>query len=146
MTFSARPPAKVNLTLEVGPPADDGFHPLRSIFLRIGLSDGLTVRQADGERERLSVGGPVACPVDGNLVLRAVALLRQRAGLPLPALEMELEKHIPLAAGLAGGSSNAAAALELAAACWGLGLSAEMRLELASILGSDVPFFMTGAP
>ncbi|HUG47149.1 MAG TPA: hypothetical protein VMP67_01930, partial [Candidatus Limnocylindria bacterium] len=47
---------------------------------------------------------------------------------------------------LAGGSSNAAAALELAAACWGLGLSAEMRLELASILGSDVPFFMTGAP
>jgi len=146
VTFSARPPAKVNLTLEVGEPRDDGFHPLRSVFLRIGLSDRLTVRQADGERDVLAVGGPVACPVEGNLVLRAASLLRQRAGLPLPSLAIELEKHIPLGGGLAGGSSNAATTLELAAACWGIGLSAAVRLELAAAVGSDVPFFISGAP
>lgn len=146
MTFSARSPAKVNLTLEVGAPRDDGFHPLRSVFLRIGLSDRLTVREWDGERDRLTVSGPVACPVEGNLVLRAASLLRQRAGLPLPPLEWELEKHIPLGGGLAGGSADAATALALAATCWGVGLSAELRLELAAAVGSDVPFFTSGAP
>ncbi|CAN5770338.1 hypothetical protein BH24CHL6_BH24CHL6_14470 [soil metagenome] len=145
MTFSARPTAKVNLTLEVSPPEADGYHPLRSVFLRIGLSDRLSVRQADGERDRLVLGGPLSAPQEGNLVLRAAALLRQRAGLLLPALEIELEKHIPVAAGLAGGSSDGAAMLDLAAAAWGLGLSPALRLELAMELGSDVPFFSSGA-
>jgi 4-diphosphocytidyl-2-C-methyl-D-erythritol kinase len=146
MTFRARPPAKLNLTLAVGPLADDGYHPLRSVFLRIGLSDRLTVRPAPDERDRLSVDGPFAASINSNLVLRAAALVRQRAGLPLPGLEIELEKHIPLAAGLAGGSSDGAAMIELAAACWGVGLSPATRLVLAATLGSDVPFFSADVP
>lgn len=147
MTFTARPPAKLNLNLEVGPRAKDGFHPLRSIFLRIGLSDRLKVRQstADAGRDVLTLSGLDGVPVEGNLVLHAVQLLRRRSGLPLPALAIELDKQIPVAAGLAGGSSDAAAMLELAAACWGVGLSDGERLALAARLGSDVPFFSSGA-
>jgi 4-diphosphocytidyl-2-C-methyl-D-erythritol kinase len=146
MTFRARPPAKLNLTLAVGQRADDGYHPLRSLFVRIGLSDRLTVRLAPDERDRLTVGGPFAAQIDSNLVLRAAALVRQRAGLPLPGLEVELEKHIPLAAGLGGGSSDGAAMIELAAACWGVGLAPATRLVLAATLGSDVPFFSADVP
>jgi 4-diphosphocytidyl-2-C-methyl-D-erythritol kinase len=146
MSFCARPAAKVNLTLEVGPPEPDGYHSLRSVFVRIGLSDRLSVRQVDEERDRLLLGGPLSAPLEGNLVLRAATLLRQRVGLPLPALRIELEKHIPLAAGLAGGSSDAAAMLELAAAAWGIGLSPALKLELAMELGSDVPFFSSAVP
>lgn len=146
MTFRARPPAKLNLTLAVGPPADDGYHPLRSVFVRIGLTDRLTARLDSGGRDRLVVGGPLSAPVDSNLVLRAAALVRQRAGLDLPPLAIELEKHIPLAAGLGGGSSDGAAMIELAAACWGVGLAPATRLILAATLGSDVPFFSADVP
>jgi 4-diphosphocytidyl-2-C-methyl-D-erythritol kinase len=141
VTFEARPPAKVNLTLEVGPRLDDGYHPLESVFLRVGLSDRLTIRPGEGTEDRLVVGGLPGCPADGNIVLRALALLRAKADRPLPPLDVELEKRIPIAAGLAGGSSDAAAALALAAAAWGLEPSLAERLALAMELGSDVPFF-----
>ena len=143
--FTARPPAKLNLTLEVAPRGEDGFHRLRSVFLRIGLSDWLTVRQAVAEHDRLTVGSAKSVPLEGNIVLRALSLVRQRAGLDLLALDVQLDKQIPVAAGLAGGSSDGAAMLDLAAACWGVGLSPQLRLELAAELGSDVPFFATQA-
>jgi 4-diphosphocytidyl-2-C-methyl-D-erythritol kinase len=146
MTFRARPPAKLNLTLAVGPLADDGYHPLRSVFLRIGLSDRLTARLGTNGRDRLVVTGPLSAPLGSNLVLRAAALVRHRAAHDLPPLEIELEKHIPLAAGLGGGSSDGAAMIELAVACWGVGLSPATRLVLAATLGSDVPFFSADVP
>ncbi len=145
MTFSARPPAKLNLTLDVDSRAADGFHPLRSVFLRMGLSDRLTVNLADDDRDSLTVTGDADAPVEGNTVLRALALVRRRLDLDLPPLRLELEKRIPAGAGLAGGSSDGAAALALSAACWGVGLSPEVCLELASEVGSDVPFFASGA-
>ncbi|MDP8904322.1 MAG: 4-(cytidine 5'-diphospho)-2-C-methyl-D-erythritol kinase [Chloroflexota bacterium] len=145
--FAAQPPAKLNLTLEVGPRGDDGYHPLRSVFLRIGLADRLRVAPAtEADRDRLDVAGLPGCPVEGNLVLRAFELLRDAVGQPLPPLAAQLEKRIPIGAGLAGGSSDAAAALDLAAACWGVGLSPRERARLAMALGSDVAFFVADCP
>jgi len=143
----AYPPAKVNLTLAVGPRASDGFHPLRSVFARLALADELAVELAppDAAGDQLTVEGDFPCPVEGNLVLRAFALLRGAVGQPLPALRARLVKHVPLAAGLAGGSSDGAAALELAARAWGVGLAPAVMQELAVELGSDVAFFAHGA-
>jgi len=145
---TARPAAKVNLTLSVGARGADGYHPLRSVFMRIGLSDELKVEQATREAgaDSLIVTGLPGCPVDDNLVLRAFAALRAATGLALPPLAARLDKRIPLTAGLGGGSSDAAAALELGAECWGIGLAPAAGTRLAASLGSDVPFFSAGAP
>jgi 4-diphosphocytidyl-2-C-methyl-D-erythritol kinase len=140
-TFEARPPAKVNLTLEVLGRRPDGYHELRSTFLRIGLCDRLTMRPGSGPTDRLQVAGLPGTPVEGNLILRALAALRAHAAIDLPALDVTLEKYIPVAAGLGGGSSDAAAALKLAQAAWGIGLSSGDEATLAAGLGSDVPFF-----
>lgn len=147
-TFTARPPAKVNLTLEILGRRPDGYHELRSIFLRIGLTDRLTLQAAppDARDDRLTLSGLPGTPVAGNLVLRALAALRAHAGVHLPPLEATLEKRIPAAAGLGGGSSDAAAALAVAQACWGVGVSPADEAALASALGSDVPFFAIDAP
>jgi 4-diphosphocytidyl-2-C-methyl-D-erythritol kinase len=142
--FEARPPAKVNLTLEVGARRADGYHELRSVFLRIGLADSLLVTAA-GQQHRLTVTG-LPCPVEGNLVLRAFELLRQAVDPRLPALLARLDKAIPVGAGLGGGSSDGAAALALASEAWGIGLAPTRWAELALALGSDVPFFAAGAP
>ncbi len=102
---------------------------------------------ADPSREtldRLGISGAPDVPVADNLVLRAALLLRAEAGRPLPPLAFRLRKRIPAAAGLGGGSSDALAALDLAASAWGLRLSRRRRLELAEALGSDVPFFALG--
>lgn len=142
----ARPSAKVNLTLEVGVRGEDGYHELRSVFLRIGLADSLTVARADaGEPDSLTITGLPGCPVEGNLVLRALDLLRRTVDPGLPGLAAALDKQVPMGAGLGGGSSDGAAALALAAAEWDIGQSPVQRLALALALGSDVPFFATGA-
>ena len=141
---TVRPMAKVNLTLEVIGRRGDGYHELRSIFLRIGLSDRLSVTAA-GSEDTLTISG-LPCAIEGNLVLRAFELLRRSLDAPLPALAAQLDKRIPIGAGLGGGSSDAAAALDVAAAAWGIGLSADERSGLALRLGSDVPFFAAGVP
>jgi 4-diphosphocytidyl-2-C-methyl-D-erythritol kinase len=141
LTYQARPQAKINLTLEVPARGEDGYHQLKSVFLRVGLADRLEIRPGEGAEDRLVVTGLPGSPTDGNIVLRALALLRAKASVPLPPLDVLLDKEIPIAAGLAGGSSDAAAALDLAAAAWGIEPSLPERLALAMELGSDVPFF-----
>ncbi|MGC8633650.1 MAG: 4-(cytidine 5'-diphospho)-2-C-methyl-D-erythritol kinase [Candidatus Limnocylindrales bacterium] len=141
-----RAPAKLNLVLEVLGRRPDGFHELASVFAPLGLADELSAVVGAGAppgdpRDRLSVLGVPALATSDNLVLRAAALLRAETGRSLAPLEFRLRKRIPVAAGLGGGSSDALAALELAAAAWGLRLGAGRRLALAAALGSDVPFF-----
>ncbi len=143
--------AKLNLTLAVGSRRGDGFHDLRSIFLRVGLSDRLVVAlrgeiEGDVGPDTLEVRGDPRCPVEDNLVLRAAALLRAGTRGPLPPLAFRLEKAIPVGAGLGGGSSDAAAALELAGRAWALAHAPAEVLELAARLGSDVPFFAMDVP
>ena len=144
--FEDRPHAKVNLTLEVVGRLPDGYHALRSIFLRVGLSDRLSLSTggADGA-DSLSITGRAGAPQRNNLVTRALDAVRARAKIPLPTLDVRLDKHIPAAAGLGGGSSDAASAVKLAQACWGVGLSEAEELALGLDLGSDVPFFLSGA-
>lgn len=134
--------AKVNLTLEVLGRRDDGFHEVRTVMQRITLSDTLRVTAADALSLRCSdpsLEGPQ------NLVWRAAELLQQECGVRRGAT-LWLRKRVPVAAGLGGGSADAAAALDALNALWRLGLPRTALAELGARLGSDVPFFLAGSP
>jgi len=137
-----RVPAKVNLHLGVGELRPDGFHELVTVFHAVGLYDVVTV-QAAGSTS-VHVSGPAAAGVPtgpDNLVWRAAALLAERRD-PGSAVRIEIDKQIPVAGGMAGGSADAAAALLGCAGLWGLD-EAELP-GLASQLGSDVAFGLLG--
>jgi 4-diphosphocytidyl-2-C-methyl-D-erythritol kinase len=140
----ANPRAKINLTLSVGPRGADGYHPIESLILRVGLADELVVAFAETGPDVLTVTGLPGCPVEGNLVLRAFAAVRGRIGHDLPPLVATLNKRIPMAAGLGGGSSDGAAAIDAAELMWGVGLAPQVRREVELELGADVPFFARG--
>jgi 4-diphosphocytidyl-2-C-methyl-D-erythritol kinase len=133
-------PAKVNLTLEVTGKRSDGFHEVVSIAQTISLHDTLTFEPA--EDVALAVDNPALAAPD-NLVLRAASLLRAHAS-GTPGARISLQKRIPLAAGLGGGSSDAAATLVALNDMWRVRLAPEELLRLASRLGSDVPFLVRG--
>jgi len=141
---TARVPAKVNLELMVGPRRPDGYHHLATVFQAIGLHDDVSVEPADDWA--ITVNGPYAhlVPADGtNLALRAARLLAHEAGIDLP-VHITIDKDIPVAAGLAGGSADAAGALLACDALWAV-RSSKARLDvLAAELGSDVPFALLG--
>lgn len=146
-------PAKLNLTLAVVGPRPDGYHALHSIAVPLRLADRLSLAPAPGGRDTLHVAGRDAGPVEDNLVLRALAATRRAVGRawlgpagPPPPLAVRLEKRIPVAAGLGGGSSDAAAAIDGALEAWGAELDPAARLAVALELGSDVPFFLVGGP
>lgn len=146
-------PAKLNLTLAVIGRRPDGFHVLHSVFVPLSLADRLSLSQAGRGPDTLHVTGFDAGPVQKNLVLRAIAATRFAVGGgwpggpgPAPALAARLEKQIPVAAGLAGGSSDAAAALDGSLEAWGAALEPDARHAIAARLGSDVPFFLSGSP
>lgn len=128
-----RAPAKVNLVLHVGPRRDDGLHALCSLFASIDLADDVVVEAADVDA--------VVCPgVDGpNLALAAVELFRATAAPDLPPLRVSIEKRIPVAAGLGGGSADAAAVLRAANRLVGDPLDADGLRVLGRRLGADVP-------
>lgn len=149
-------PAKVNLTLAVVGRRPDGYHALHSVFVPIDLADRLTFAAGTPHgRDSLHATGLDAGPGSDNLVLRALATVRDAArgawiagggrGDP-PPIAARLEKRIPVAAGLGGGSSDAAAAIEGALEAWGVELDAAARAAVAARLGSDVPFFLAGGP
>jgi 4-diphosphocytidyl-2-C-methyl-D-erythritol kinase len=140
--------AKINLGLAVTGTRPDGYHELASVFLRVELADTLAVTVAGpGRPDDLAIDDP-ACPVDGNLVLRAFRALREGLGDPdraeLPGLLASLRKRIPMGGGLAGGSTDAATAIRLAAAAWHLPADATELSTLGARLGADVPFFLGG--
>lgn len=133
-------PAKVNLFLHVGSLEADGYHPLASLVVFADVGDRLTVKRA--ERLSLSITGPFAAALDGegdNLVLRAVRALGAAAGVGEPGLRITLDKQLPVAAGLGGGSSDAGAALKLARDALGLPFDDAALAEIAAGLGADGP-------
>jgi len=147
-------PAKLNLTLAVIGRREDGFHDLHSVFVPLALHDVLTLAPAGTTGDdTLHVAGLDAGPMDGNLVFRAIAATRAAVGEgpgrpSTPPLAARLEKRIPVAAGLGGGSSDAAAAIDGALEAWGAtdALDHERRHGVAASVGSDVPFFLAGGP
>jgi 4-diphosphocytidyl-2-C-methyl-D-erythritol kinase len=146
-------PAKLNLTLAVVGRRDDGFHELHSVMVPLELADRLSVAVAPSAvADSLHRDGFDAGPVASDLVIRAFAAARSAVGAGWagvgapPPLAARLEKRIPVAAGLGGGSSDAAAALDAAVEAWGAELDPATRLRVAARLGSDVPFFLAGGP
>ena len=138
-------PAKVNWSLEVLGRRDDGYHEVRTVLQTIALADCLTLTPAEGVT--LSLGGDAGYlatePPTQNLAYRAAELLRERTGYGGGG-QIEIEKHVPVAAGLGGGSSDAAATLRGLRELWELSISDEALASLAAELGSDVPFFLRG--
>ena len=129
-----RAPAKINLTLLLGPTrAADGRHELVTVFEPVELHDTVTLEPGAGRDE-------VVCPgVEGeNLASRAIALFREATGWDGPPVRLRIDKRIPVAGGMAGGSADAAAALRLVARESGLG-TPKLLHELAFALGADVP-------
>jgi 4-diphosphocytidyl-2-C-methyl-D-erythritol kinase len=141
-------PAKLNLTLAVVGTRADGFHGLHSVIVPLALTDRLSVAVASSGGDTLHVDGFDPGPTTDNLVLRAIAGARAAAApdAPAPPLAVRLEKRIPVAAGLGGGSSDAAAALDAALEAWQVRLDTPVHATLAAALGSDVPFFLAGGP
>lgn len=155
-------PAKLNLTLSVIARRDDGYHSLHSVFAPLGLADRLSLAVAGGDRDTLHASGFDPGAATDNLVLRAIAATRAAVGGGWPAgsqpaggsrphgpalaptLAVRLEKRIPVAAGLGGGSSDAAATIDGALEAWGAELDPEAHLRVAAGIGSDVPFFLAG--
>lgn len=134
--------AKINWTLDVIGRRPDGYHEVRTILQTVSLHDRLLVSPLADGIEIVCSDARVPCD-HRNLAHRAASLLQRAAGVKLGA-RIEIEKRIPVAAGLGGGSSNAAAALIGLGRLWGLKLSRKELLELAAQLGSDVPFFLVG--
>jgi 4-diphosphocytidyl-2-C-methyl-D-erythritol kinase len=144
LTEKAR--AKINLTLRVVDRRADGYHELESLVVFADVADVLTLRAADDLR--LDVGGPFAAAMgaaDNNLVLKAVSALRQRVS-GLKAGHFHLDKRIPVAGGVGGGSADAAAALRLLASANGVGLGDARLAEAALAIGADVPVCLESKP
>jgi 4-diphosphocytidyl-2-C-methyl-D-erythritol kinase len=130
-------PAKINLALAVGPLREDGKHEVTTVLQRIGLADRVSLEPAPALRVD---GFP-----DDTLVTKALGLLAGAADVPT-SWAVRIEKQIPVAAGLGGGSADAAAALQLANERLARPLPADGLRVLAASLGADVPFFLTQGP
>jgi 4-diphosphocytidyl-2-C-methyl-D-erythritol kinase len=136
VVLNERAYAKLNLVLRVGRPRSDGMHPLCSLFASIELADELEGGPAELGEDSVECAG-----VEGeNLALRAIAAFRERTGgLPDGPVRVRIDKRIPVAAGLGGGSADAAAALRIVNRLSGLPLDAAALRELAASVGADVP-------
>src|SRR5215475_6288882 len=145
---TVRVPAKVNLQLAVGPARADGYHDVATVYHAVSLFDEVTVAHAEHGSVTVAGEGADSVPLDsGNLAFRAAGALLQAAGPGSkvdPGLAIQITKRIPVAAGLAGGSANAAATLVACNELWGIGLSQQELCELASHIGSDVAFGLLG--
>jgi 4-diphosphocytidyl-2-C-methyl-D-erythritol kinase len=144
-----RAPGKLNLYLEVGDLREDGYHELNTIFHSVSLADEVTLSEHHELRVRLRGGnghsaGAGSVPTDRrNLAWQAAELLAEHLGRE-PNVDIGIVKSIPVAGGMAGGSTNAAAVLVGLAVLWGEEIEREELLELAAELGSDVPFCVHG--
>lgn len=145
-TVRVRVPGKINLALCVGPRRPDGFHDLATVFQSVSLFDELTATPAPAGTVTVEVrgaGADLVGPPEDNLAVRAVALLAATYA-PHAGAHLRIDKDIPVAGGMAGGSADAAAALLACDRLWGLDLGTDALLDLAVRLGSDVPFTVLG--
>ena len=143
-SVTVRVPGKVNLYLAVGDRRDDGYHDLTTVFHAVSLLDEVTVRNADVLSLDMSGEGVDTLPTDErNLAWQAAELLAEHVG-RAPDVAISIEKSIPVAGGMAGGSADAAAVLVAMNTLWELGVPRRDLHALAAQLGSDVPFALHG--
>lgn len=143
-SVTVRVPGKVNLFLGVGDRRPDGYHELTTIFHAVSLSDEVTVREADVPALQVFGEGAAEIPTDErNLAWQAAELMAEHVG-RAPDVEITIDKSIPLAGGMAGGSADAAAVLVAMNELWELGVPRRDLHAMAARLGSDVPFALHG--
>lgn len=143
MKIYEKAPAKINLLLDVLHKRNDGFHEVEMIMTMVDLADRLEMEEL--QRDQIIISSQAGyIPLDEkNLAFQAARLIKDRYDVR-KGVYIHLDKKIPVAAGLAGGSSDAAAALRGLNRLWGLGISDEELCVLGAELGSDVPFCVTG--
>ena len=134
--------AKLNLGLQVVAKRDDGFHDIDTVFQTISLADGIAIKERRDATVTLRATGLAVPEDETNLAFRAASLVIERTG--CPGVAIELEKRTPVAAGLGGGSADAAAVLVGMETLYGLGLDPGRLRAMALELGSDVPFLIEG--
>ncbi len=143
-SITVRVPGKVNLYLAVGDRRDDGYHELTTVFHAVSLLDEVTVRTADVLSLEMAGEGMESLPTDErNLAWQAAELMAEHVGRS-PDVAITIEKSIPVAGGMAGGSADAAAVLVAINSLWELGVPRRDLHTLAARLGSDVPFALHG--
>ncbi|MCL1801381.1 MAG: 4-(cytidine 5'-diphospho)-2-C-methyl-D-erythritol kinase [Promicromonosporaceae bacterium] len=146
-TVTVRAPGKVNLALKVGPLGADGYHPLVTVFLAVSVFEQVTMSSnepGDGITISVSGRGAGAVPTDErNIAYRAAISVAARLGME-PDLRISINKSVPVAGGMAGGSADAAATLVACHILWGSRLGVADLHGLAAGLGSDVPFALLG--
>lgn len=143
-SVTVRAPGKLNLHLAVGDRRDDGYHELTTVFHAVSLVDEVTVRDADVLSLRVNGEGADVLPTDErNLAWRAAELMAEHVG-RAPDVAITINKSIPVAGGMAGGSADAAAVLVGMNVLWELGVPRRDLHTLAARLGSDVPFALHG--
>ncbi len=144
-SFTVRAPAKLNLHLGVGAPRDDGFHPLDTVYQAIGIYDDVTAERSSRWQVAVQAADYIdakSIPLGGdNIVDQASRLLKSGKR---PATSVRIRKDIPVAAGMAGGSADGAAALVALDRLWDCQTADFDLLDLAARLGSDVPFALVG--
>jgi 4-diphosphocytidyl-2-C-methyl-D-erythritol kinase len=140
-SLTVHSPAKLNLALDVLKKRADGFHELRTIFERISLADQITLTRNKSNKISICCAHPHVPKGPGNLAFKAAMMLSRDFSIS-GGLNINIIKNIPVAAGLAGGSSNAAAVLSGLNRLWQIGLNNAQLLNYAACLGSDVPFFL----
>ncbi|MBI5747681.1 MAG: 4-(cytidine 5'-diphospho)-2-C-methyl-D-erythritol kinase [Nitrospinae bacterium] len=141
-TIKIKSPAKINLGLKVVGKRSDGYHNIETIFQMVSLYDDITLIESESGITLYSNNKNIPLN-EKNLAYRAAYLLRERTGVK-KGVKIEIDKNIPVSAGLGGGSSNAAVTLLGLNHIWELKLPKEELLSIARLLGADVPFFLSG--
>lgn len=150
-SVTARAPGKINVSFRVGPPREDGYHSVASLYLAVSLFEDVTATpRADGEitvglsDASTAVADAEAFPLgEDNLVVRAARLLAEHTG-HAAGVHLDITKRVPIAGGMGGGSADAAATLVACNHLWGTGLTREQLGRLGARLGADVPFALSG--
>ena len=146
--ISAKAQGKINLVFQVGPVRPDGYHDVASIYQALGLEEKVSVEPSDSWTVEVSgrVPGIDAVPTgEDNIVIVAAKALALYAGLANPQpMRFAIEKQIPVAGGMAGGSADAAAALVALNEAWSLGLDQQQLMQVGAQVGADVPFALLG--
>ena len=143
MRMSVKAPAKINLTLDVLGKRNDGYHEVEMVMTTIDLADRIDIYPRDDDRITIDCSACFVPLGERNHVYQITNVIRNKLGIR-KGVHFSIHKNIPVAAGLAGGSSDAAAALRGLNRLWGLGLSIDEMAKLGSEVGSDVAFCVHG--
>lgn len=143
MKIYEKAPAKINLSLDVLGKRDDGYHELEMVMAMVDLSDRIEMEELSRDTVILTSQAGFLPLDEKNLAFQAARLVKERCGVD-KGVYIHLDKRIPVSAGLAGGSSDAAATLRGLNRLWGLGLTVDELCKLGAELGSDVPYCIAG--